>query len=148
MQNVKIMLHKNREPELVALLLELWERSVKASHLFLSASEIKEIKKDVAPALADVSQLLVAWDQKPLGFMGIEGQRLEMLFLDPEARGKDLGKLLLKRGIADFGINELTVNAQNPQAVGFYAHMGFEVFKMTEKDEQGRDYPLLYMRRP
>lgn len=142
------MLHKERGQQLVARLLELWERSARASHLFLSAAEIAEIKKDVAAALANVSNLLVAWRQKPLGFMGIEGRRLEMLFLEPEARGKGIGKLLLKRGIEDFGINELTVNEQNPQAVGFYKHLGFEVFKRTEKDEQGRNYPLLYMRLP
>lgn len=145
---MEIILHKEREPQLVARLLDIWEKSVRTSHLFLSPAEIAEIKMDVAPALANISHLVVAWRQKPLGFMGIEARRLEMLFLSPEARGKGIGKLLLKKGIENFGINELTVNAQNPQAVGFYRHMGFEVFKRTEKDEQGRNYPLLYMRLP
>ena len=46
----------------------------------------------------------------------------------------------------DCGVREVTVNEQNPQAVGFYQHMGFEVYKRTETDEQGGPYPLLYMR--
>ena len=46
-----------------------------------------------------------------------------------------------------YGVRELTVNEQNPQAVGFYRHMGFETYKRTEQDEQGGPYPLLYMRR-
>ena len=46
-----------------------------------------------------------------------------------------------------YGVRELTVNEQNPQAVGFYRHMGFETYKWTEQDELGGPYPLLYMRR-
>ena len=34
-----------------------------------------------------------------------------------------------------------------PQAVGFYEHMGFSTYRRTELDEEGRPYPLLYMRR-
>lgn len=58
-----------------------------------------------------------------------------------------LGRLLLEYGVAHYGVRELTVNEQNPQAVGFYRHMGFETYMRTETDEQGGPYPLLYMRR-
>ena len=46
------------------------------------------------------------------------------------------------------GAREVTVNEQNPQAVGFYRHMGFEAYKRTGLDEEGNPYPLLYMRLP
>ena len=42
---------------------------------------------------------------------------------------------------------EETVNEQNPQAVGFYEHLGFQTYKRTECDEEGNPYPLLYMKR-
>ena len=71
----------------------------------------------------------------------------EMLFLSPEARGKGLGKRLLQYGIETYNIQELTVNEQNPQAVGFYEHMGFQTYKRTDHDEEGNPYPLLYMKR-
>ena len=70
-----------------------------------------------------------------------------MLFLSPEVRGKGLGKQLLQYGIETYNIQELTVNEQNPQAVGFYEHMGFKAYKRTDSDEQGNPYPLLYMKR-
>ena len=54
---------------------------------------------------------------------------------------------LKEYGIEKFSINEVTVNEQNPQAIGFYEHMGFKVNKRTDLDEQGRPYPLLYMKR-
>jgi putative acetyltransferase len=41
----------------------------------------------------------------------------------------------------------VTVNEQDPQALGFYEHLGFSVYNRTETDEEGRPYPLLYMQR-
>ena len=42
---------------------------------------------------------------------------------------------------------EVTVNEQNPQAVRFYEHLGFQTYKRTECDEEGNPYPLIYMKR-
>lgn len=82
-----------------------------------------------------------------MGFMGIVGQHLEMLFISDEERGKGLGKELLKYGIEVYSVNDLAVNEENPYAKGFYEHMGFKVYKRTDHDEQGNPYPLLYMSR-
>ena len=127
--------------------LDIWERSVRATHLFLSDAEVNSIKAYVPQALKNVEHLIVAETEKPIAFMGVQNGRLEMLFLAPEERGKGIGKRLLKYGIENYGIIELTVNEQNPQAVGFYEHMGFETYKRTELDEEGDPYPLLYMKR-
>ena len=78
--------------------------------------------------------------------MGIQNGRLEMLFIAPEERGKGIGKQLLQYGFQNYWIYEVMVNEQNPQAVGFYEHMGFETYKRTELDEEGNPYPLLYMK--
>ena len=67
-------------------LTELWERSVRATHSFLSEREIGAIRRYVPEALAGVSRPTVAEDARglPAAFMGIEEGRLEMLFVDPE----------------------------------------------------------------
>lgn len=78
--------------------------------------------------------------------MGTENRRLEMLSISPTERGKGIGKQLVQYGIKGFNINEVTVNKQNPQAVGFYEHIGFKTYKRTDLDEQGNPYPLLYMK--
>ena len=146
-KNVKIHPVAERTPELVDQLIDVWERSVRATHTFLSEAEIAQIKPFVPQALADVGALVVAErDGVPVGFMGVQDGRLEMLFLDPDARGQGLGRTLLTHGIERLGATELTVNEQNPQAVGFYEHMGFSTYRRTETDEEGRPYPLLYMR--
>ena len=143
-----ILLSHNFPRFLYYILTTLWEASVRATHLFLSDAEIRSIKTYVPQALAGVPHLIVAEQPtgRPVAFMGIDGDRLEMLFLSPDERGKGLGRQLLECGIRDYGIRELTVNEQNPQAVGFYEHLGFQAYKRTELDEEGNPYPLLYMK--
>lgn len=138
-----------RTPALMEQLLSLWEQSVRATHSFLSQPEIEKIKGYVPQALAEVTHLAIAEEafNCPVGFLGAQNGRLEMLFLLPQSRGRGLGSALLDYGIQNFGIQELTVNEQNPQAVGFYTHMGFETYKRTDRDEAGDPYPLLYMKR-
>lgn len=146
---MKIVEVKERTPDLIKGLLEVWENSVRATHLFLSDSEIQSIKKYVPQAVNEVLHLLIAEDEsgRPVAFMGVEAGSLEMLFIAPEERGKGLGKRLIQYGIKNYAVEKLTVNEQNPQAKGFYEHMGFQVYKRTDLDEQGNPYPLLYMRR-
>ena len=145
---MRIVELESRTPECLDRLLEVWERSIKATHTFLSGGEVEAIKAYVPQALREVPRLVAGEDERgvPIGFLGADGQRLEMLFLLPEARGKGLGRALLQYGMDRYGLRELAVNEQNPQARGFYERMGFHVYRRTETDEQGGPYPLLYMR--
>ena len=113
---------KARPTTLIQTLLEVWERSVRATHLFLSDGEVKSIKAYVPQALANVAHLIVTENESgvPVAFMGVEDGVLEMLFIDPEERGKGLGRQLITCGIEKYGIERLAVNEQNPQAKGFY----------------------------
>ena len=137
-----------KTPALLERQCRVWEASVRATHRFLSEAEILRIKAYIPQAIASAKYLVIAEteDGAPVGFLGAENGRLEMLFLAPEARGKGLGRQLLEYGMQHFDIRELTVNEQNPQAVEFYRHMGFQTFRRTEHDEEGGPYPLLYMR--
>lgn len=139
---------EERTKLLINQLLEVWEDSVKATHLFLSNDEIKNIKEYVPQAILEVSHLIIVENEnhQPIAFMGIEGTKLEMLFVKNSERGKGIGKQLLNYGIENYNVNELTVNEQNPNAKGFYEYMGFRAYKRTELDEQGNPYPILYMR--
>ena len=137
----------NRSTTLIQRLLSIWEGSVKATHLFLSDEEIDKIKTYVPQALQDIPHLIIIEDDLhvPVGFMGIADHHLEMLFIADEERGKGFGKQLIQYGISQYSVSSVAVNEQNPLAREFYEHMGFQVYKRTEFDEQGNPYPLLYM---
>ena len=138
-----------RSENLVTKLLEIWEKSVQATHAFLSEEEILKIKEYVPGTICGVETLLVLFDKgenSPLGFMGIEGKKIEMLFLSPDARGKGFGKRLVQRGIEIFSAEEVTVNKQNQKAKGFYEHLGFKTYKTSTTDEQRNPYPIAWMK--
>lgn len=51
----------------------------------------------------------------------------------------------------NFAVHELKAdkvdaNENNTRAVEFYERFGFDVYERTNKDDQGRDYPLLRMK--
>ncbi|WP_312640317.1 GNAT family N-acetyltransferase [Hydrogenoanaerobacterium sp.] len=145
---MEIIKVEDRNSVLIEQLVTVWKNSVKESHLFLSDTEIDNIQQYVRQALAGISHLIVAKKGSgiPIAFMGIEGRKLEMLFVSPEERGHGVGKNLLVYGIQEYAVSDLGVNEQNPEAKGFYEHMGFKVYKRTETDEQGMPYPILYIR--
>lgn len=146
---MKMITAHERTSKLIDCLINVWEKSVRKTHLFLSESEIEEIKKCIPQALQEITHLIIAEDENglPCGFMGVENSKLEMLFISPEKRGNGIGKHFILYAVENFSVNKVTVNEQNPQAIGFYEHMGFTVYKRTDTDEQGRPYPLLYMKR-
>ena len=146
---MKIVGISNGTNNLIDQLTQVWERSVKATHMFLPDDEIAEIKKFVPSALSRVEHLVITINEAgdPIGFMGVEDSKIEMLFISPDERGKGIGKAFIEYGIEHFAANQVTMNEQNPQALGFYEHLGFSVYKRTETDEEDRPYPILYMKR-
>ena len=149
---IREIMQEQRSSALIERLTAVWERSVRATHAFLTEEGIDELKPVVPQAMRGVDHLAVIYDDatkpdEPVGFMGIQNGFLEMLFLDPAVRGQGLGRQLLEYGIANYGVNELTVNEQNPNACAFYEHMGFHTIARSDVDDAGRPYPLLTMRR-
>lgn len=130
-------------------LLNVWERSVLATHDFLSRRDFEEIKNFVAEInFHDLPVYCLITEDTVIGFIGVSDRNIEMLFIDPSYFNRGLGKQLLSFAIEELCANKVDVNEQNPGAIAFYKKFGFEIVERTEKDDQGRDYPLLRMRLP
>ncbi len=138
---------EERTSELVEQLLDVWEGSVRTTHLFLSDAEVLSIRECVPEAINGVPLLIIEENANgaPVAFMGIDGDKLEMLFVAQEERGNGIGKKLLQHGMDAHGVTKLDVNEQNSQGRGFYEHMGFAVRSRSEIDDQGNPYPILHM---
>lgn len=148
-----LMILKNiveRPDSLIAALLEVWEASVRATHDFLSEADIRALLPDVKAGVENIGTLICALDEKGRvqGFMGVDGDIIEMLFISPGCRGKGLGSRFIRHALSALGARRVDVNEQNPQAAGFYKHMGFRVYKRSELDGQGRPFPILHMQMP
>ena len=131
-------------------LMEVWEDSVRVTHSFLTQADIEVIKSYVPNAIKAVPHLFVVRGNtgSAQGFLGISGQKIEMLFIASQNRRQGLGRKLIEEAMSHYPITEVVVNEQNYQAIGFYEHMGFEVYGRSATDEQGGPFPILFMRKP
>lgn len=136
-------IRKTEYPEVV----QLWESSVRATHHFLKEEDIEYFKPLILNTYLDAVELRCMRNDENniLGFLGVAEQNLEMLFIDPEHRGKGVGKSLLDYAMENLNVTKVDVNEQNEQAVGFYEHCGFEVIGRSELDSSGKPYPILHM---
>lgn len=136
------------DTSLLAELVACWRASVEATHAFLTSDDIERIAGYVTDAIASVAHLAACCDEngQVVGFIGVDGAMIEMLFIHPSLRGCGLGSLLLDHAVSEHGATLVDVNEQNGQAVGFYEHYGFEVFDRSETDGMGDPFPILHMR--
>jgi putative acetyltransferase len=135
-------------PEDGPALVDLWRRSVDATHHFLDAEGRKAIDVEVCGFLPH-APLTIAVDENdhPYGFMLIDGTHMEALFIDPDVRGNGIGRQLLQQGLSLHGSLTTDVNMQNSQAVGFYQRMGFvESGQIENLDDD--DAELVFVRLP
>lgn len=134
-----------RPEALMGTLLSVWESSVRATHDFLSEQDIILLRPEVLNALRHVPVLLVALEEEnPVAFLGMDDDSVEMLFVDAAFRGFGAGSLLMHAALKR-GARRVDVNEQNPQALGFYLHMGFIVNGRSPEDGQGRPFPILHL---
>ena len=64
-----------------------------------------------------------------------------MLFIAPDFWGMGIGKELVLMAFRKFNIRYVDVNEQNPQAEGFYRHLGFRTFERTGNRRTRQSFP-------
>ncbi|MGF1684162.1 GNAT family N-acetyltransferase [Photobacterium minamisatsumaniensis] len=141
------MIVENVLPSDYAEMLIVWENSVRATHDFITDEDIAFFKPIIIEqAFPAVSLRCIKNDAGAItGFIGVHEQKIEMLFVLNEVRGQGVGKVLLQYALAELDAKAVDVNEQNPQAVGFYQHMGFTVASRSPLDDMGKPFPILHM---
>ena len=126
-------------------LVDIWERSVRATHSFLTEKDITEIRESLISKYFKAVSLYMIFDEEAIaGFIGLSDNTIEMLFVDPNSIGKGLGSNLLDFA-KSLGADSVDVNEQNPRALGFYQAHGFCVVGRDEYDSDGRPFPILHL---
>lgn len=137
-----------RNETLIHKLTIIWQKSVEATHLFLSPLDIKDILPQVVIGLKQIPILLVSFtDDEPIGFAGIADDKLEMLFLSPDYFQQGIGYKMISTAIQDYQIKYVDVNKQNPKALKFYLRQGFTIFKRSPVDSDNRPFPILHLKK-
>ncbi|SFD66865.1 GNAT family N-acetyltransferase [Flavobacterium phragmitis] len=142
--NFEILKYKTEYKESI---LRVWQQSVLSTHHFLAKEDFLQIKamlQEFDFTKLDVFCLMM--DKIITGFIGIQNQKIEMLFLDPQIIGKGYGEQLVNFIRSNYQVNLVDVNEQNNNAKLFYEKMGFEVYDRNELDDMGKNYPILKMK--
>lgn len=140
---IKVRRSRHDEADILA---DIWCRSVDATHDFLALSYRAKLEELVRAFLPE-APLWVAVTEKdlPVAFMLLTAQHMDALFVDPDFRGKGVGRLLVEHALTLAPELTTNVNEQNHQASGFYKKMGFRVTGRSPVDDLGQPYPLLHL---
>lgn len=123
-------------------LLNLWLRSVRATHHFLQESDIEELYPPLRDIYLPAVELWVAVDTEdcPMGFIGIAENHVEMLFIEPDLRGKGIGRALLDHAVRAIGL-VLMLTSKTPKRLGFTCTT--DLYKPDAPNSMARAAPSL-----
>ena len=133
-------------PELVAL---ARRAALESGHLSIEQRTLWALRLN-EQSLGDYLQiagLRVGHDNAPVGFACRVADQIELLYVDPRAQGKGVGKALLRdleRAAHAGGVHTLSlVTADN--AVGFYESRGYRVARVVDEAIEGVMFRRTYM---
>lgn len=128
--------------------LAIWRAAVDATHGFLAAEHRAEIDSLVAERFLPAAELILAEDASGTvqGFLVMDGDMIDALFVDPAVHGLGIGTLLVEHALSLVPGVRVDASEQADNALPFYEARGFVRTGRSETDPDGRPYPLVHLR--
>jgi putative acetyltransferase len=127
--------------------LDIWRAAVDATHGFLTPADRAEIDILVAEQFLPNVELILAEDDAGVqGFLVMDGEMIDALFVDPAVHGRGIGTALLDHALSLSPQATVDASEQADNALPFYLARGFEITGRSETDPQGRPYPLIHLK--
>tara|TARA_A100001391_G_scaffold273_3_gene693 strand:+ start:22536 stop:22973 length:438 start_codon:yes stop_codon:yes gene_type:complete len=131
-----------------AAALAIWRAAVDATHGFLSPEDRQAIDAQVSAFLPQSPLWVAEMDGEVAGFMVLDGDMIEALFVDPSRHGQGVGSALVAHALTLVPQARVDANEQADNAAAFYLAKGFERIGRSPCDHEGRPYPLVHFRFP
>ena len=127
--------------------LEIWRAAVDATHSFLTPehrADIDDLVRDWLPGV----ELWIVDDasHRAMGFLVMDGELIDALFVDPAVHGQGYGSALLAHALTLAPEAFVDASEQATNAVPFYEARGFVRVGRSGTDPQGRPYPLIHLK--
>ena len=127
---------------------DIWlDTNIKA-HYFIPAQYWKSNLELVKELLLQATVYVYEDNQKILGFIGINGEYIEGIFVSDEMQSQGIGKILLN--YAKDKRNKLLLNVyqKNARAISFYKREGFEIQHSGLDEATGeKDYVMTWQQK-
>jgi ribosomal protein S18 acetylase RimI-like enzyme len=130
--------------------LRIWRAASEVGHPFLTAADLDR----QAVAVRDIylpqaeTWVFVEAGGRVAGFIGLLGDLVGGLFVDPACHRAGVGRALVKHAARRKGALSVEVYEANVSARSFYRKVGFVETGRREFDDEGRPLPLIRMMRP
>ena len=128
--------------------LAIWRDAVDATHGFLTPEDRREIDRMGAEKFLPNAQLWLVDDRlgRAVGFLVMDGQMIDALFVDSSLHGQGYGTALLDHALTLAPGVTVEASEQASNALPFYEAKGFVRTGRSETDPQGRPYPLIQLK--
>ena len=127
--------------------LEIWRDAVDATHPFLSPEHRTDIDAIVVEWLPTADLWMVDDENgRPVGFLAMDGDLIDALFVDPAVHGRGYGTALLNKALELVPNAVVDASEQATNALPFYEARGFVRTGRSETDPGGRPYPLIHLK--
>lgn len=134
-------------PDDVERALAIWRSAVDATHPFLTGDFRAEIDRLVREDFLPNAELWLAVDAAACadGFLVMDGDMIDALFVDPARHGWGIGTLLLDHAATLAKPLRVEASEQATNALPFYLARGFRITGRTPTDHDGRPFPLVQL---
>ena len=130
-------------PQAVAI----WQAAVDATHGFLKPEDRVAIDAFVREFFPKAELWMVDGDEgRPVGFLIMEGDMIDALFVHPDVHGRGFGTALLAHALELAPQAVVDASEQATNALPFYEARGFVRTGRSETDPEGRPYPIVHLR--
>lgn len=108
--------------------LQIWLLASEAAHSFVGCSFWAEKLGEMRDVyLPQTENWVCEEENEVVGFLSLNGNRVEAIFVHPEKQGKGVGTALMRHAKSLKGDLELNVYAENESSVAFYQKEGFQI---------------------
>lgn len=126
---------------------EIWLDANRKAHAFIPASYWERNFASVKEMLPQAEVYVYETDQGIQGFLGLNGEYIEGIFVSEGAQSRGIGKCLLDCAKDRKSALRLNVYQKNVRAIRFYQREGFQIQREGLDAATGEpDYEMLWWR--
>ncbi len=127
---------------------DIWlDTNIKA-HCFIPAQYWKNNFEFVKEALLQAEVYVYENDKEIQGFIGLNNEYIEGIFVSDEVQSQGIGKILLNFAKNKRNALRLSVYQQNTRAISFYQREGFEIQCSGLDDATGeKEYTMVWQQK-
>lgn len=138
---------RKKDSKDIKKIMDIWIVSNLDAHNFISKDYFYNNFDFVKDAIENATVYVYEQESKVIGFVGINQEFIEGIFVDRNYRSKGIGKKLIDYCKKNYNTLSLNVYCKNKKAIEFYKREGFEICeKKLEKDNKEFEYVMKWKR--